>query len=85
MLVVAGRSDHYGGAGSAGLYGSPELSYRISFKTAAHCDAALEHAIRALHPCQMPAIDSLAVDTASPPFGDWVLAQIVCEPSGGRA
>ena len=62
-----------------------EAEYRISFKTAAQCYAALERAIRALHPYELPAIYSLAVDQAFPPYADWVLAQCGCEPGGRTA
>lgn len=62
-----------------------EAEYRISFKTAAHGYAALERAIRALHPYELPAIYSQAVDQAYPPYADWVLAQCASAPGAGPA
>lgn len=49
-----------------------EREYRIEFKTTAEGYAALEAAIRELHPYELPDIHALAVDQVFEPFAEWV-------------
>jgi periplasmic divalent cation tolerance protein len=46
--------------------------YRIVFKTRAAAYAALEAAIRAQHPYELPAIHAWAATAAYGPYADWV-------------
>lgn len=49
-----------------------EPEYRLMFKTTEDRYAALEAAIRELHPYELPAIYSLEVQAAFPPYAQWV-------------
>ena len=48
--------------------------YRVLFKTRTVLHAALEAAIRAAHPYELPAIHGLPVAQAYGPYAEWVLA-----------
>lgn len=52
------------------LHHEPEQ--RIRFKTTAARYAAVEAAIRELHPYALPAIDAVAIEQASAPYAAWV-------------
>jgi periplasmic divalent cation tolerance protein len=49
-----------------------EPEWRIVFKTTAERYAAVEAAIRELHPYELPAIHAVPVAQASAPYADWV-------------
>jgi periplasmic divalent cation tolerance protein len=51
-----------------------EPEVRLLFKTRAECYAALEAAIRALHPYALPAIHALPTAQAYGPYAEWVAA-----------
>lgn len=46
--------------------------YRLMFKTTEDRYAALEAAIRELHPYELPAIYSMEAQAAFPPYAQWV-------------
>jgi periplasmic divalent cation tolerance protein len=49
-----------------------EPEWRVLFKTTADRYAAVEGAIRELHPYELPAIHSLAVANAFEPYAQWI-------------
>lgn len=49
-----------------------EPEWRVLFKTRADGYAALEGAIRELHPYELPAIHAIATVRAYAPYADWV-------------
>ena len=49
-----------------------EGEYRLVFKTVASRYAALEAAIRELHPYTLPAIYAVALERVHGPYADWV-------------
>jgi periplasmic divalent cation tolerance protein len=49
-----------------------EREYRIELKTTADSYAAVEAAIRELHPYELPDIHSVAVDQVFAPYATWV-------------
>jgi periplasmic divalent cation tolerance protein len=49
-----------------------EPEWRILFKTTVERYAALETAIRELHPYELPAIHAVSVAQAFGPYADWV-------------
>jgi periplasmic divalent cation tolerance protein len=51
-----------------------EAEFRILFKVASDAYDAVEEAIRALHPYELPAIHAVAVERAYAPYRDWVEA-----------
>ena len=51
-----------------------EDEIRLLFKTPADRYAALEAAILALHPYELPAVYALPVQQAHAPYADWVIA-----------
>lgn len=57
--------------------------YRVLFKTRAEGYAALEAAIRAVHPYELPAIHAWATTRAYGPYAEWV--QSCTEPDGNAA
>ncbi|HOB67729.1 divalent-cation tolerance protein CutA [Ottowia sp.] len=52
-----------------------EGEFRLLFKTTAERYPALEAALRAAHPYELPAIVALPVAQALPAFADWVGAE----------
>ena len=52
-----------------------EGELRLLFKTTAERYPALEAALRAEHPYELPAIVTLPVAQALPEFADWVIAE----------
>lgn len=55
--------------------------WRVLFKTRADGYAALEAAIRAMHPYELPAIHALAAAQAWGPYADWVQASTRAPPA----
>ncbi|QTD45536.1 divalent-cation tolerance protein CutA [Ottowia testudinis] len=53
-----------------------EGEFRLLLKTTAERYAALEAALRAAHPYELPAIVALPVAQALPAFADWVAAEV---------
>ena len=49
-----------------------ESEYRVLFKTLDAQYEAVEAAIRALHPYQLPAIWALPLERVYPPYGQWI-------------
>jgi periplasmic divalent cation tolerance protein len=49
-----------------------EREYRIELKTTADSYAAVEAAIRELHPYELPDIHSVAIDQVFEPYATWV-------------
>lgn len=49
-----------------------EPEWRILFKTTAGRYAAVEAAIRELHPYELPAIHAVPIEHAFAPYADWV-------------
>lgn len=50
-----------------------EPEFRILFKTTEAAYDAVEAAIRALHPYELPAIYAVAAERAHAPYADWVV------------
>ncbi len=53
-----------------------EGEFRLLFKTTAERYPALEAALRAAHPYELPAIVALPVAQALPAFADWVADEV---------
>lgn len=53
-----------------------EGEFRVLFKTTAERYPALEAALRAAHPYELPAIVALPVAQALPAFADWVADEV---------
>lgn len=52
-----------------------EPEYRVLAKTVAACWPAIEAAIRARHPYELPQIVAFALDPVHAPYADWVASQ----------
>jgi periplasmic divalent cation tolerance protein len=57
-----------------------DKEFRVVLKTTDACYPALEAAIRALHPYELPAIFAVALEHVYAPYGDWVEANC-CPPT----
>jgi periplasmic divalent cation tolerance protein len=53
-----------------------EPEYRLLLKTTAPAYAAVEQAIRELHPYELPAIHGLALDRVDPAYAAWIDASV---------
>ncbi len=60
-----------------------EGEFRVLFKTTAERYPALESALRASHPYELPAIVALPVAQALPAFADWVGAETTGDGDAG--
>ena len=57
-----------------------DSEFRLLLKTHAEGYAALESAIRARHPYELPAIHAIATEQAYAPYAEWVEASTRPEP-----
>ncbi|AMA10044.1 divalent-cation tolerance protein CutA [Picosynechococcus sp. PCC 73109] len=56
-----------------------EPEFRLLFKTTAAQYAALEQAIKAHHPYELPAIYAIALDQVETAYGHWIDASVTSE------